>query len=465
MVLKRLLILTILIMTGCTTPTERNTVQTIPTFTEHTALLDDNPPRRRYGVAVLDALNTGREQYFVTGYDGANQLLAYQNGTIDDVTPDELKDPHDQAIGAAACDITGDGTEELYILTTDTYSGKKQYTDHLYSNDNGTWTDLLASNDVNNRYAGRSVACLYTPHGYAFYVARYGGPSQLIAYDDGLTDIAPAYGMNRTTGGRSAIAIPTPDGIDLFAGNERGPNYYYERNSDGYEERARELGVADPYQNARGVAILDVNDDNQFDIALGNWNGPHRLYQRNDTFNDIAPSTYRTPTPVRTVIAADFDNNQDEELFINNIDAPNSYHTATGTDLPIGPLKEPNGFGTGAAVADINDDGVLELLVSHGEQGRQALTLYAYPTQRSAIRVQPVWPTGAPARNARVTFTRGARSYVTAIDGGSGYLNQMEPWAHVGTETSMNVTIRFPDGARTTQELRPGSHVIPHPNE
>ena len=34
------------------------------------------------------------------------------------------------------------------------------------------------------------------------------------------------------------------------------------------------------------------------------------------------------------------------------------------------------GFGTGAAVADIDNDGILELLVSHGESKAQPLTLY-----------------------------------------------------------------------------------------
>ena len=43
-------------------------------------------------------------------------------------------------------------------------------------------------------------------------------------------------------------------------------------------------------------------------------------------------SNYETSTPIRTVIAMDFDNDGNQELFMNNIDyrsrgAPNSVHS------------------------------------------------------------------------------------------------------------------------------------------
>ena len=45
-------------------------------------------------------------------------------------------------------------------------------------------------------------------------------------------------------------------------------------------------------------------------------------------------------------------------------------------EINIGNASETNGLGTGAAVADIDGDGILELLISHGESGYQPLTLY-----------------------------------------------------------------------------------------
>ena len=45
--------------------------------------------------------------------------------------------------------------------------------------------------------------------------------------------------------------------------------------------------------------------------------------------------------------------------------------------LAIGDALETEGHGTGGAVADLNGDGVLDLLLSHGEStASQALELY-----------------------------------------------------------------------------------------
>lgn len=38
------------------------------------------------------------------------------------------------------------------------------------------------------------------------------------------------------------------------------------------------VGVEDPMQHGRGVALADFNRDGKTDIVYGNWNGPHRLY-------------------------------------------------------------------------------------------------------------------------------------------------------------------------------------------
>lgn len=40
------------------------------------------------------------------------------------------------------------------------------------------------------------------------------------------------------------------------------------------------VGVEDPMQHGRGVALADFNRDGKTDIVYGNWNGPHRLYMQ-----------------------------------------------------------------------------------------------------------------------------------------------------------------------------------------
>ncbi len=125
--------------------------------------------------------------------------------------------------------------------------------------------------------------------------------------------------------------------------------------------------------------------------------------------------------------------------------------------MPIGEALEPYGLGTGGAVADVDGDGRLELLITHGESAMQPLTLYRAEDSLSRgnhwLRVQPLTRFGAPARGAVVTLEAGGRSQRRAIDAGSGYLCQMEPVAHfgLGALTAVDqVQVRWLDGATVT---------------
>jgi len=112
----------------------------------------------------------------------------------------------------------------------------------------------------------------------------------------------------------------------------------------------------------------------------------------NLTLKNIASETeYETPSPIRTVIGIDFDNDGNQELFMNNIDyrsrgAPNTVHSVINSPNQVdGPILqkldvadaiEVNGHGTGGAVADMDGDGHVELILSHGESASEPLTLY-----------------------------------------------------------------------------------------
>src|SRR5207249_2863512 len=92
------------------------------------------------------------------------------------------------------------------------------------------------------------------------------------------------------------------------------------------------------------------------------------------------------PSAAQTVVAADLDNDGHDELFFNNLGEPNRLFRVMAApggspDFDVHMLDpldalEPDGLGTGAAVADIDGDGVLELLVAHGESAPQPLSLF-----------------------------------------------------------------------------------------
>lgn len=453
-------------------------------FTDKSTLLLDNPTQLNYGIAVSDVDGDGAFELVVAGFGQRNLVLKWNGTGFVDIADATLADEGRRAIGVAAGDIDGDGQEEIYILNTDTFAGRKRFGDRLFDFVNGEWVDLFSlpqHQAALNLTSGRSVVCVDRDGDgrYGFFVANYGGPMRLYELNPSgiLVDVAPAAGLNLITGGRGVVSLPlVSQYMDIFAANENGPNFLFRNRGDGtYEEIAEAVGVSDPYENGRGIAVLDADGDGRFDLVYGNWEGPHRVYLQvaSGQFQEVAPDRMAVPSPIRTVIAADFDNDGFQELFFNNIGEPNrlfGWRDGNWEALDTGDAWEPDGLGTGAAVGDFDGDGRLELVIAHGESGAQPLSLY-HPaaTGNDWLRVLPLTKQGAPARGAVVTLVGEERTQKRAIDAGSGYLCQMEPVAHFGLGANpriQRVEVRWLDGATVTIESPKANQLIrvPHPH-
>jgi hypothetical protein len=439
-------------------------------FTDVSHLFRHNPPARHYGVAVTDIDGDGRGEFVVAGFAGPNRVLRWDGSHLWDIAPRTLADPDRPAVGVAAADVDGDGKEELYVVHADSFTGPKTHADRLFDHDprSGTWSDLFshpANRAARNLTSGRSVAAVDRrgTGRYGFFVASHGRPMRL--YELGavgqLVDLAPPLGLNLTTGGRGLWVGPfASDRSDVLCVNEGGRNFLFRNTGLGtFLEIAADLRLHDPDEHARGVTVLDADRDGRLDVAWGNWDGPHRLMVRapDGSFRDRATPAMALPSPVRTVIAADFDNDGHEELFFHNLGEPNRLFRQTNGEWRMtdpGDAALPDGLGTGAAVADIDGDGRLELLLAHGESDAQPLGLLKAVTGDGHwLRVAPRTRFGAPARGAVVRLTAGGRTQVRVIDGGSGYLCQMEPVAHFGLGGMTivdDVRVTWPDGASAT---------------
>jgi hypothetical protein len=244
--------------------------------------------------------------------------------------------------------------------------------------------------------------------------------------------------------------------MDIFAANERGSNFLYFNKNGKFLDIAGQMNVRDFYQNGRGTALSDILYRGRLDILNGNWNGFHRAYVFDENkFIDIANPSFNEPSKIRTIISADFDNDGYDEVFLNNIGEPNRLYkiieNGVFEEIILENALEPNGLGTGAAVADIDNDGILELLIAHGESSAQPLSLFKYNSKEknSYLRVRPLNIHGAPARGATVTLSTNERTHSKTIDAGSGYLCQMEPVAHFGireNEKKFEIKIKWTNG-------------------
>ena len=453
-------------------------------FADLSHLIAHNPAAHHSGIAAFDADADGATEFFVTGFGSPSRLLKWDGAKLRDIAPKELAEEGHASIAAAAGDFDGDGREELYVVGTDSTAAPKIQFDRLFHAGIEGWSDLFdrkGSRARRNPHPGRSVAAIDRrgTGRYGFFVANRARPSRLYEFaEDSIRDIAPALGLDVSTGGRGLWVGPlVSDRSDFFCTNEQGPNLLYRNTGVGtFLEIAVEVNLADAGEAGRGVTALDADGDGKLDLAFGNWEGPNRLMLRqpNGTFKDRATPAMALPGPVRTVIAADFDNCGTEELFFNTHGEANrlfKYDDGIGTWRlhDIGAALEIEGFGTGACVADIDNDGRLELLVSHGDQAPQPLSLFrAAESSANWIRVQPLTRHGAPARGALVRLTAANRIQTRVLDGGSGYLCQMEPVAHFGlgrAEAVESVRITWPDGANQTVTAPPIRHTlrVPHP--
>lgn len=498
-----------------------------------------------YGVAVSDVDNDGSLEWIVAGFSGPNFVLKFDRATkrlinlAQDHRYSAIADQGGQAIGVCACDIDGDGREEIYFLNTNNaYAGRADYGDSLFKWRNGKYVNLY-TDPVNSRmeaksFAGRSVACIdrLGTGKYSIVIATYSrggvGNFALVEMDENhpsndvstgnivLKNVASVARIDKATGGRGLVVGPILGNngrSDIFFGNEGNPwmgnpgdNFLFKNWGNGsFEDIAEQAEIQDKYNNARGLSLADFNRDGLLDIAYGNWEGEHRLFMQYKAvgearkFRNIANRQYAVPTKIRTVIAADFDNNGDTDIFMNNICShrdpndrepnklftviPNQFNNSSDPEIKkmnIGQAKEPRGFGTGAAITDMDGDGVLDLLISHGESQTQPLKVYRVNRDVSRnkagkynwVRVFPRTKYGAPARGALVKLTtRTGRVYSSVIDGGSGYLCQMEPVAHfgLGEDKPMKLDVQYPDGVVVSASLRKSDknkvHFVDHPDK
>ena len=414
------------------------------------------------GAAAGDYDNDGFADLYVTVLDGDRLYRNRGDGTFADVTREAGIDNARFGTSAAWVDYDLDGFLDLFVANYVQWSPEE---------------DLWCSMD-----GSKKTYC--TPESYS------GQPSALYRNrgDGTFEDVSAAAGVGDPTSKALGIAVfdYDSDGLpDLFLANDTEPNKLYRNEGDGtFAERGVSAGVAyaedGRARGAMGVDAADYDRSGRFHLLVGNFaNEMLNLFHNegNGLFVDEAPTSQigRDSLLSLTFGAFFFDydldghldifcanGHLDEEieivqptvrfaqppqLFRNDGSGRFDLVTDTGADL-----SEPI-VGRGAAYADYDGDGDLDILVTTND-GPAKLLRNDGAGANNYLRVRLQGRTAnRDGLGSVISLTSASGTQVQVVRGGSSYCSQSETVATFGLGSDPEVTsleVRWPSGTLDT---------------
>ena len=418
------------------------------------------------GVAVGDYDQDGDPDLYITNY-GPNALYRNDGGSFTDRTQEAgVGDPR-WSSSALFFDADQDGDLDLYSV------------------------NYLDFYPANNRICGGTITpkrrrkeLLKVPLTHRTYCSprRYNGMSDIFYRNAGdtFTDITRQSGLfNPFSKGLGVVATDfDQDGdLDLYIANDGIRNALYRNDGDTFTDIALAGGTA--YNGSglaeagMGIAAGDYDQDGDADLFVTNFSRESNTLYRNDganRFTDAGASAGLEEPSLRPLgfgtLFFDADNDRDLDLFVANGHVMDRIHTleedlryaqpdqlfaniGTGQFRDVSAISGPafarRAVSRGAAYGDYDQDGDLDLLVTHSS-GPVALYRNDLPSGNNWLALE------GPLTGARATLLcSGQVQTQTAIAGGS-YLSTSTPQLHFGLGSCTQVEhlkIHWLDGTQT----------------
>lgn len=237
------------------------------------------------GVAAADYDGDGCVDVFLSGYEKSALLRNRCDGTFEDVTAKSGVRPPGWSTSATWLDYDNDGKLDLYVLQFLDYSA---LTVCNAATAYGGTPDAARDDKTDVRYCS-PINFRPTPS----HLYRNRG-------DGTFEDVSEATGISAHKGkglGVVATDINNDGWMDLFHANDMVSNFLFvNRGGKRFDERAIEAGVAysadGQVRSGMGVDAADVNDDGKEDLFVANIDQQSFSLYRNDgdeLFTDISP--------------------------------------------------------------------------------------------------------------------------------------------------------------------------------
>jgi signal transduction histidine kinase len=431
-----------------------------------------------YGVAFRDINQDGLPDLNVTRFRELNRLLinrtnsSFRDKTIrtglgGNLTPRRLQNLE---LGASLIDYNNDGLQDVLTVgwgeTTALYKQKKVLgfnnvtneigLEYPISGNMGIWADIDVDGDLD------------------LFITDEHGKNHLYVQlkPDIFTELTDEFGLDgyHISQG-AAFGDLNVDGYpDLYVCNWFEPDMLFINKSGNYFEETPALftHLSDSL-NSNGVTLGDLDNDGDLDILVTDRNNSSKLY-RNDfdstkttlEFTDITNSSLLINNyPSYSGNIADFNNDGLLDIFFTNI-GPNLLFLNQGNlkfqliyEQQIVDQEYPDAnYSTGAAVADLENDGDLDLFVSNKDS---YCKLYVNPLENSnylRFEFEGIY-SNRDAIGTKVWLYEEADSISNnrligyrEIASNSGYLSSSELAAHFGVKLNKTYSLRaiFPSG-------------------
>ena len=485
---------------ACSNPEQRETqgpfvqVSLGPEWDEQDWSGDSGTQFANAGVLVADLDGQWGPEVFVPHASGDRLYVAQADGTWSLASWIPEGDPN--TVGAIAGDYDGDGDLDLYVVHL-------HYADRLLRNDNGGFTDVTGQAGLGNQDSDGTTATFadLDGDGDLDLLVNNHREDETLGEEMLTGAMAPAQ-LNRTWLNRGdGTFVEAPDllpqawaegytfvsgaedfdgdgVIDVYSANDFGPMAYPNQLFRGPDFEEVEGTGTDVVAYAMGLGIGDLNDDGAPDLLITSWMDLVLLV------SDGAGGWYRADQALGLTLQpnqhaswaaelADLDNDGDLDALAMfgalrmPPEAADMLQGALGLDnapeQPDGAWRNDEGAftsvaeewgldhtgrGRGVAVADLNQDGWLDLIKRH--QDGPAIALMARCGAESWLTVDLEQGGMNPDAVGAVLSINGQSRVVRA--GGHGFSGAVAPTVHfgLGDEERATVQVRWPDG-RTSQ--------------
>ncbi len=429
-------------------------------FADVTTTSGAGDPAYGQGVAAADYDNDGFVDLYVTNY-GPNVLLRGNgDGTFADVSARAGVDDARWGVSAAWGDVDLDGDLDLYAVN---------YLDFRWDN---------------HRYCGKphlQLQAYCSPEVYA-------GVSNVLYRNDGdgFTDISEAAGVvnPEESKGLGVIFVDYDDDgdPDIYVANDSTRNFLYTNDGRvGFVDDALVAGAGfnkdGQVEGGMGVDAGDYDGDGTLDIVVTNLDLETNTLYRGLETRSFSDATFDAGLSVSSFMSVGFgtnwidvNNDGDLDLFVanghvNDLAAqlrqgityrqPNHLYLNVGDGrfdaaharLTSGP--ELAKVSRGSAVADLDEDGDLDIVVSNNNQTADYLRNDGGNRAGAFIQLLLVGSqANRSASGARLHVQLEGQARVMEVRTGSSYASTSTPRLHVGLGEAQaaDVTIRWPGG-------------------